>query len=349
MNGQLREWGDDEQAAGAQATNAWQAYFEAQGPPAAERADEVQGTAPVVEAKARHEDRLLRLDNVVGVATSLKVTGGQPTSTWSLSVLVEKKLPLGQVAEESRVPGELDGVPTDVVEVGRPEALVFNARVRPALPGFSIGHHNITAGTFGCLVHDIRPQGSGEYLILSNNHVLAAVNAGSAGDLILQPGPFDGGVFPADAVATLERFEPITFGMTGYNVVDCAVAKPLYSRNVVAAIIGRAMPRGIDQALVGQLVIKVGRTTQITVGRVLATDATVTVAYGAPGNAVFRHQIITTAMSAGGDSGSLLMSNPALDAVGLLFAGSPFITIFNHISEVEVALGVRPVTATRFA
>jgi hypothetical protein len=72
-----------------------------------------------------------------------------------------------------------------------------------------------------------------------NNHVLAAVNAGSAGDLILRPGPFDGGVFPADAVATLERFEPITFGMTGYNVVDCAVAKPLYSRNVVNAIIGR--------------------------------------------------------------------------------------------------------------
>jgi hypothetical protein len=349
MEGQLREWGEDEQAAGAQAADAWQEFFAAQGPPAAERADEVQATAPIVEARRRHEDRLLRLDNVVGVATSLKVTGGQPTTTWSLTVLVEKKLPLNEVAEESRVPGELDGVPTDVLEVGRPEALVFNARVRPALPGFSIGHHNITAGTFGCLVRDIRPQSSGDYLILSNNHVLAAVNAGSHGDLILQPGPFDGGVFPADAVATLERFEPITFGMTGYNVVDCAVAKPVYSRNVVASIIGVAMPRGIDQAAVGQRVLKVGRTTQVTVGRVLAVDATVAVFYGAPGTAVFRHQILTTAMSAGGDSGSLLMSTPALDAVGLLFAGSPFITIYNHISEVEVALGVRPVTATRFA
>jgi len=118
---------------------------------------------------------------------------------------------------------------------------------------------------------------------------------------------------------------------------------------VVAAIIGVAMPRGIDQAAVGQQVLKVGRTTQVTIGRVLAVDATVSVFYGAPGVAVFRHQILTTAMSAGGDSGSLLMSTPALDAVGLLFAGSPFITIYNHISEVEVALGVRPVTATRFA
>jgi len=345
MSAQLKQWGDDEQAAGAQSANAWQEFFTAQGPPA----EQVQAAAPVVEAQRRHEDRLLRLDNVVGVAASLKVRGGQPTDTWSLTVLVEKKLPLEEVAEESRVPGELDGVPTDVLEVGRPEALVFNARVRPALPGFSIGHHDITAGTFGCLVRDIRPQSDGDYLILSNNHVLAAVNAGRPGDLILQPGPFDGGVYPSDAVATLERFEPITFGMTGYNVVDAAVAKPLFSRNVVAAIIGQAMPRGIDQATVGQLVIKVGRTTQVTVGRVTATDATIAVGYGAAGTAIYRHQIITTAMSAGGDSGSLLMSNPALDAVGLLFAGSAVITIYNHISEVEVALGVRPVTATRFA
>ena len=179
MNGQLREWGEDEQAAGAQAADAWQQYFAAQGPPATERADEVQATGPVAEAKARYEDRLLQFDNVVGVATSLKVTEGQPTSTWSLAVLVEKKLPLDQVAEESRVPGELDGVPTDVVEVGRPEALVFNGRVRPALPGFSIGHFNITAGTFGCLVRDIRPQGDGEYLILSNNHVVVCHEHGT--------------------------------------------------------------------------------------------------------------------------------------------------------------------------
>jgi hypothetical protein len=117
----------------------------------------------------------------------------------------------------------------------------------------------------------------------------------------------------------------------------------------VAAIIGQAMPRGIDQAAVGQQVIKVGRTTQVTVGRVLATDATIAVGYGTAGTAIYRHQILTTAMSAGGDSGSLLMSDPALDAVGLLFAGSAVITIYNHISEVEVALGVRPVTATRFA
>jgi len=99
--------------------------------------------------------------------------------------------------------------------------------------------------------------------------------------------------------------------------------------------------------VIGDSVLNIGRTTQISVGRVIATNATVAVNYGALfGAAVFRHQILTTAMSAGGDSGSLLMKAD-LSAVGLLFAGSPFITIHNHIADVEVALGVRPVTAVR--
>jgi hypothetical protein len=49
-----------------------------------------------------------------------------------------------------------------------------------------------------------------DYLMLSNNHVLADSNEGKPGDLILQPGSFDGGILSADGVATLERFEPIT-------------------------------------------------------------------------------------------------------------------------------------------
>lgn len=167
------------------------------------------------------------------------------------------------------------------------------------------------------------------------------------GDLILQPGPFDGGVFPADGVATLDRFEPIVFGRSGYNVVDAAVARPTYSRNAISSIIGVVIPRGINQAFVGGVVIKAGRTTQITMGRVLSVNATVVVGYGAPGAAQFRHQIITTVMAAGGDSGSLLM-DAGLNAVGLLFAGSSQITTHNHIADVEAALGVRPVTAPRF-
>jgi hypothetical protein len=362
MTDQLKKWTVAQASAGQKVSDSWQKYFKAERNDSISRAEEITQTARIQEVQDKHELELLRMDNVVGVAPSLKMKGGKPTGEWSLTVLVESKAPKGQVPKASLVPSQINSVPTDVVEVGKIEALVFNARVRPALPGYSIGHYNITAGTFGCLVRDIRrcsfkpereseclpsrEECPGDYLILSNNHVLAASNHANPGDLILQPGPFDDGVYPSDAVATLERFEPIVFTFPqGYNLVDAAVARPSHSRNVTAAIIGALIPRGIDQAFIGGLVIKAGRTTQVTVGRVLAVNATIAVNYGI-GLAVFRHQILTTAMAAGGDSGSLLM-DANLNAVGLLFAGSAVITIHNHIADVETALGVRPVTAPR--
>ncbi len=362
MTTELSKWSQTERAAGEKTATAWEAFFSGLRKDSIERAEEIQETARIMEVQDKHEAELLAMDGVVGVTPSLKMKGEKPTKTWSLTVLVEKKSPPGKLPKGARLPKEMAGVKIDVVEVGKLEALVFNARVRPALPGYSIGHHNITAGTFGFLVQDIRrccckfeksdcctPTGEdcpGDYLILSNNHVLADVNQGQPGDLILQPGPIDGGVFPADGVATLERFEPIVFGASGYNLVDAAVARPTYSRNVIASIIGLVIPRGVDQALVGDLMIKLGRTTQVTTGRVLATNATVNVNFGTAGVAQFRNQILTTAMSAGGDSGSGGM-NANLNAVGLLFAGSSKITIFNNIANVETALGVRPVTAPR--
>ncbi|MEZ5097178.1 MAG: hypothetical protein R2731_14400 [Nocardioides sp.] len=62
--------------------------------------------------------------------------------------------------------------------------------------------------------------------------------------------------------------------------------------------------------------------------------------YGGGRVARFCNQIITTDMSAGGDSGSLVMdweNRP----VGLLFAGSAVATILNPIALVQVALRVR--------
>jgi hypothetical protein len=349
---QPKEWTDDELAAGQKFTDAAASFF----PEAViERTEEIEATARITEIQGKYEAELLALENVVGVAAGLKMTAGELTKTWSLTVLVEQKLPKTKVPKAQLVPGQVDDVPVDVVEVGKIEALAFTAHVRPLMPGYSIGHHNITAGTFGCLVRDL--QGDG-HLILSNNHVLANTNLAKPGDEILQPGPYDGGVFPADGCARLERFEPIVLSPwldplppgypPGYNLVDAAVARPALSREVIANIIGIVIPRGIGQVFVGDRVIKVGRTTQVTTGRVMNVNATVMVGYGDAGVAIFRHQIITTNMAAGGDSGSLLMDYN-LNAVGLLFAGSGYVTIHNHIADVEAALGVRPMTAPRFS
>jgi hypothetical protein len=371
MIDKLGEWSKAERTAGEKVSSAWQEFFQGGRKDVIERAEEINETARITEVQDKHQAELMALDNVVGVAVSLKMTDGKPTKKWALTVLVEKKEPKTKLPKASLVPVQLEAIPTDVVEVGRIVPLLFATKISPALPGYSIGHHNITAGTFGCLVRDIRrccnkpekdcccnatkEECPGDYLILSNNHVLAASNSGKPGDLILQPGSFDGGVFPADGIATLERFEPITFGPSRdfpgrYNLVDAAVARPTFSRNVTASIIGLVIPQGIGQSFVGTRVIKVGRTTQVTTGRVLAVNATVVVGpYDNDGTQFgeFRHQILTTGMAAGGDSGSLLM-DASLNAVGLLFAGSPIITIHNHISDVETSLGVRPVTAPRF-
>jgi hypothetical protein len=363
MLSELTDWPAAERNAGEKRAKAWEEFFA--GEEERPAAEQVEALAGVAEAQKAHEDELLARENVVGVAAGVKMTKGKPTGKRSLLVLVEEKRPRNRVAKNALIPKEIDGVPTDVLGVGPIRPLAFTARVRPALPGFSIGHHDITAGTFGCLARDIRrcccslerdcgckpprEECPGDYLILSNNHVLARSNLASPGDPILQPGPADGGVFPADGVATLERFEPIVFGSAGYNLIDAAVARPTFSRNLNPSIIGVTLPRGIGEAFVGQDVIKVGRTTQVTAGRVLAVNATVFVGpYDGGGVGLFSQQIITTGMSAGGDSGSLLMNRRTLEAVGLLYAGSAEITIHNHIAAVESALGVRPLTAPRF-
>jgi hypothetical protein len=352
MAKKMREWSASERKLAQTSAKAWQDFFAKSGAERAAHQSELEAVGRVVEVRQLHEAELLTLDGVVGVAESYKVKAGKPTKEWAIIVLVEEKHRKAEVGKNDLVPAEIDDIPTDVVEVGKIEALVFNAKTRPALPGFSIGHYAITAGTFGCVVRDIRHSdphpGDDDYLILSNNHVLANINAGKPGDLILQPGPFDGGLFPSDTIATLDRFEPIILSQfaspTGYNLVDAALARPSHSRNMTASIIGAIMPQGVDQARVGTIVIKAGRTTQVTVGTVIAVNATVVVGYGSAGNGLFRHQILTTAMAAGGDSGSLLMDRN-LKAVGLLFAGSSRITIHNHIADVEAALGVRPVCA----
>ena len=324
--------------------------------------------ARVQEVKDMHEDSLLSLPNVVGVGIGQKVKGSKEQTDLAVVIYVKRKYATSSLNKSDTVPKtlsaldevtipptagipeadtlKLDGasVQTDVKEIGEIVAQAYTARLRPAQPGYSLGHYQITAGTFGCLVTDAcSPCRS---YILSNNHVLANSNAASIGDPILQPGAYDGGVYPADRIARLARFVPIYFGADErYNLVDAALASPLDSRLVMPSIVGIGVPKGTREATVGMKVIKSGRTTQTTTGKVIDTNATVAVNFGSSGVAYFRNQIITDAMSQGGDSGSLLLSAEDQNAVGLLFAGSSEVTIHNHIKNVELALGVNVLTA----
>ena len=306
--------------------------------------------AKVTEAKNTAEKDFMALPNVCGIGIGFKEVKGKPGTNLGVTVFVERKVAKSQLAKRDLVPETLslpetdETLPTDVIETGPLEAHAFTARIRPARPGFSIGHHQITAGTFGCLVRDrCSPC---RIHILSNNHVLANSNVASLGDPVLQPGRYDGGSYPNDFIARLCRFIPIRFGdPEKYNLVDAALATPNDLRDVIASIIALGIPIGTAEATLGMAVAKSGRTTQTTSGSVKALDATVAVGYGSSGTAYFRNQIITTNMSKGGDSGSLLLSKDGRNAVGLLFAGSDVVTIHSPISNVLAALDVELITA----
>ena len=297
----------------------------------------------IATTQAAHEEEILQLKNVMGVGIGAKTTGGKETKEICIQVYVKKKLAKKSLQKKDIVSPTFDGVKTDVIEVGEIEAQAYTARLRPIQPGYSIGHHKITAGTFGCLVKDTCCNG---IYILSNNHVLANSNMASRNDPILQPGRYDNGSYPEDVIARLYKFIPIHFNDSkNYNLVDAALARPTDIRNVMASIVTLGIPKGVEEALLGMEVVKSGRTTETTTGNVTGVNVSVKVSYGPGKMAYFRNQILTSAMSKGGDSGSLLLSKKDRKAVGLLFAGSSAVTIHNNISNVLMAFNVHPITA----
>jgi hypothetical protein len=306
--------------------------------------------------------------NVVGLAEGIKWKNGTPTGEPALLVLVENKVAKDELTAKDVAPSKLADMQTDVLDVGSVFAggdgtshsvgvQTLAKRLRPAQGGYSVGHKNITAGTIATCVYDILPDGStnpprhgvgipARYYILSNNHVLANTNAASLGDAVLQPGPFDGGTDPADRIATLSRFVPITLNpptplALHNNLIDGAIAEgQFHDLNREVYWIGdvRAWQRKAA-VTVGTIVKKTGRTTNFTTGRITAVNATIDVGYGGGRVARFREQIVTTNMSAGGDSGSLVLTLDNV-AVGLLFAGSATAMIANQIEDVRSLLRV---------
>lgn len=217
---------------------------------------------------------------------------------------------------------------------------------RPVPIGVSTGHPNITAGTIGARVKDA----AGKVYALSNNHVYADENRAQIGDNALQPGPYDGGKNPDDAIGTLHDYQPIVFTETANNVIDAAIAiSSVESLGKATPPDGYGTPLSATTSVyLNQRVKKYGRTTGLTTGAVYAINATVNIGYGT-GVARFVNQIVITpgTFSAGGDSGSLIVvdgkgRSKADDRkpIGLLFAGSQFYTIANPIGAVLARFGV---------
>lgn len=312
-----------------------------------------------IAVQERHTDRLLTLTDVVGTAVGLTAEGQPAVKVYT------------KAAGVAGIPDSLEGIPVVVEVTGAFFALPESGKGKPSgkggtgidptsrfprpVPiGVSTGNEGqCSAGTIGA-----RVKGGVDVYALSNNHVYALENTAPIGSRVLQPGLFDTGCTfdPNNVIGALAVFKAINFNCTcfifcschpsGDNTIDAAIA--LSS----TANLGNATPAngyGTPQsapvsAFVGQSVQKYGRTTSLTKGQVTGINATVLVGYSS-GVARFVNQIIVGSRKAfikRGDSGSLLVTDPSANPVGLLFAGNSNGTtaIANRIDSVLTELSI---------
>lgn len=269
----------------------------------------------------------------------------------AIKVYVARKLPRSKVKhlvpKTVNLPGMAGPVPTDVEEIGEVRLESNTVRVRPAVPGFGLGHSDVDGGTFGCLVR--RKDQPENLYILSNCHVLADEGAAKVGDPIIQPGRHDGGKTPADTIATLSQWVPFQFTQIGFpNLVDAAIAK-VAAKEVTSFIHKIGVPSGVSSYVRrGMRVHKTGRTTDYTQGIIRDINYRLSIHYkkpgGGKGRAGLRDQVLCTRFTAQGDSGAAVL-NMSNKVVGLHFAGSESSSIFNRIEHVLGALNVSVVTS----
>lgn len=215
-------------------------------------------------------------------------------------------------------------------------------KIRPAFPGVSIGHMNVTAGTLGCYVADKK----NNVYILSNNHVLADSDKGKWKDIIIQPGTQDGGM-ATDNIASLSYVVPLN--RKKHNYMDAAIARIDPGQKINTAVQEKYPVKGNAEHYLKMKVEKFGRTTGHTTGEVTTTHLDVNVEFeGVQLEFHDQFEIKGTVLKGtrikfcnDGDSGSLILQQHTHKAVGLLFAGTKNGTTYaSPITEILNAFSV---------
>jgi hypothetical protein len=200
------------------------------------------------------------------------------------------------------------------------------------------------SGTLGALVQDA----TGILYVLSNNHVLARSDQAALGEHIAQPGLIDNACqIPANGIVADLTVAP----KLGSNV-DAAIAQlrdGAMDKDGFIEDIG-LISGVVKPPAIGLAVAKSGRTTGFTTGTIGSINTSVSVQYqrgcgqGKKFTVRYTNQVVinSSTFSAGGDSGSLIVTNDQChQPVALLFAGSSSATIANPISEVLSKVGAR--------
>lgn len=282
----------------------------------------------------------LKDPNISSVGVGYKIKDNKSTGEIAIQFTVKEKASAPEGLERLdtvRIPEsfEIGGavVCTDVIErefkaefkvVAEAAGSDRKKRLDPVAPGSSVAHLKETAGTIGCVVFD---KVTGTRYILSNWHVLQGPE-GAIGDVVVQPGPFDDNRVHLNRLGTLVRSH---LGHAG----DCAIAT-IEGRDVDPGIIDLGVKvEKIGEPELGDLVIKSGRTTGVTRGKVTRVHTISKIDYGGATGVQevggfeigvdSGHIPSNGEVSMGGDSGSVWLfvknGKPTNVMAGLHFAG----------------------------
>ena len=279
----------------------------------------------------------------------------------------------GKGGKKHAADAEAEVVGTAAAPAAGPQAAApQQERIRPIIGGISISPLNANfVGTLGCFLlrHNVDTD---EIFVLSNNHVLADVDRLPHGTRIVQPGPEVPPFLtdPQNAFAALHTTIPLQFpavsGQPVFNRFDAALANVTNGEIIQRgsmfrmARAGEANPNNLpvyDPSRVvspepDMRVMKMGRTTGFTRGRITATNVQgVEVNYGTPQFpriAVFRGITVIVGdggqpFSRPGDSGSVILEESTGHPVALLFAGDGVKTMACDLGALCQQVGAWPV------
>lgn len=197
---------------------------------------------------------------VTGVTIGLKEVGGavDPSFDYVIAIHVRKKEAMADVPRARRIPRKILGIVTDVIEATYVPAATATAGNSlgsfPLRPGASIARFDGSAATFGGVVVDA----SGVRSFLTAGHVINEGAAFKKGDVMVHPGPAD-----SQQPVAIGRCDRVNAGM------DAGIAR--LNTNIAAE--NRALITNVDIAApqvpqIGDVVEKIGRTTQRRIGEV---------------------------------------------------------------------------------
>jgi hypothetical protein len=277
-------------------------------------------------------------NNILGVGIGEKLREGRTTGQPSLRVYVKTKTAPGSLVRQFKVPAQIDGLATDVIEMLPFVASNGESSQPSAQPGESVRHEHGTFGTFGCLV----ATSDNTLCILGNQHVVGLGNNAQQDDLVR----FQPAIMTVDyPIARFVKGLPIAFDGP-VNGCDAAIARTDPSLVLSTFPSGENINSGILSPEINMPVHKFGRHGH-TFGIITDVHAQETVYLeGRPAAFGGQIQVESTTgepFSIAGDSGALLLTVDGNHPVGLLFAAAGTSSLANPFGFVLQQLGANGV------